>query len=69
MCGLQDLGSVADLLNQYRVFYELPDDLGTSRAFIRANLQDQRSRIFLDLNDEDERWPSPSSSSPSAPWP
>lgn len=51
-CGLQDLDPVADLFNQYRVFYELPDDLGASRAFIRANLQEQRSRIFLVLDDD-----------------
>lgn len=50
-CGLKEVDQAAMLFNQYRIFYELADDLDTSREFLRANLQDHRSRIFLMLDD------------------
>ncbi|MDR0279416.1 MAG: GNAT family N-acetyltransferase [Paucimonas sp.] len=51
-CTLKDLDQVAPLFNQYRIFYELPDDLDTSRDFLQTNLQDNRSRIFLLVDDQ-----------------
>jgi ribosomal protein S18 acetylase RimI-like enzyme len=51
-CTLQDVDCAASLFNQYRMFYELPDDLGKSRDFLRANLAQRSSRVFLVLNDE-----------------
>jgi ribosomal protein S18 acetylase RimI-like enzyme len=51
-CTRQDVDSAANLFNQYRMFYELPDDLETSRDFLRANLERRRSRIFLVMNEE-----------------
>jgi GNAT superfamily N-acetyltransferase len=53
-CTLQDVGGAASLFNQYRMFYELPDDLDKSRDFLRANLEQERSRIFLVVNEEME---------------
>lgn len=51
-CTLQGVDSAASLFNQYRMFYELPDDLGKSRDFLRDNLEQQRSRVFLVVNDD-----------------
>lgn len=51
-CTLEQLNDVATLFNQYRIFYELPDDLETSRDFLQANLENNRSRIFLLLDDD-----------------
>jgi len=51
-CTLQGVDSAASLFNQYRMFYELLDDLGKSRDFLRDNLEQQRSRIFLVVNDD-----------------
>jgi ribosomal protein S18 acetylase RimI-like enzyme len=53
-CTRQDVDRAANLFNQYRIFYELPDDLAKSRDFLRANLEQQRSRIFLVMNEEKE---------------
>ena len=46
------LDTLARLFNQYRIFYELPDNLPASREFIRQNLEQQRSRLLLLLDDE-----------------
>jgi len=51
-CTTQQLDQAAALFNQYRIFYELPDDLERSRAFLQANLNDSRSRIFLVQDDD-----------------
>ncbi|OLS62651.1 GNAT family N-acetyltransferase [Pseudomonas putida] len=51
-CSLKDVDPAAVLFNQYRVFYELADDLPASREFLRINLQERRSRIFLVLDGE-----------------
>ncbi|MHA6195029.1 N-acetyltransferase family protein [Pseudomonas wadenswilerensis] len=51
-CTLKDLDQAAGLFNQYRIFYELPDDLASSRDFLKANLDGKRSRIFLVLDDQ-----------------
>lgn len=51
-CTHQDVDCAVYLFNQYRIFYELPGDLEQSRDFLRANLEDQRSRIFLVANED-----------------
>lgn len=50
-CSLKDVDPAAVLFNQYRIFYDLPDDLAASRDFLKANLQESRSRIFLVLDE------------------
>jgi len=50
-CTLNELNAAAALFNQYRIFYDLPDDLEKSRDFLRNNLQNNHSRIFLSLDD------------------
>jgi len=51
-CSIKDLDQAATLFNQYRIFYELPNDLEKSRVFLQANLQQRRSRIFLVLDND-----------------
>jgi len=51
-CTRQNVESATNLFNQYRMFFELPDDLDKSRDFLRANLEQQRSRIFLVMNED-----------------
>ncbi|MCQ9426896.1 hypothetical protein NRB16_25625 [Pseudomonas sp. LJDD11] len=53
-CAVKDSDSAAHLFNQYRIFYQQPDDLETARAFIRRNIEDRVSRVFL-LLDEDQK--------------
>lgn len=48
------INTLVDLFNAYRVFYEQPSDLGTARSFIEKNLQQNRSQIFLLLDDENK---------------
>ncbi|WP_256659871.1 N-acetyltransferase [Pseudomonas sp. LS-2] len=38
-CARQNVDSAANLFNQYRMFYELPDDLDKSRDFLHAKLE------------------------------
>ncbi|NWC96305.1 MULTISPECIES: GNAT family N-acetyltransferase [unclassified Pseudomonas] len=51
-CSIEHAEASAVLFNQYRIFYELPDDLAAAQEFISANLTHARSRIFLVLDDE-----------------
>ncbi|SEJ77818.1 hypothetical protein [Pseudomonas sp. NFR16] len=51
-CTRQDVDITAKLFNFYRMFYELPDDLDKSRDYHRFNVQQERSRIFLEVNDD-----------------
>lgn len=51
-CSIKDVERAAVLFNQYRIFYELPDDLNKSRDFLQANVQNNLSRIFLVLDNE-----------------
>ncbi|WP_110970633.1 GNAT family N-acetyltransferase [Pseudomonas huaxiensis] len=51
-CTLEQLNDAAVLFNQYRIFYELQDDLDKSRDFLRTNLENNRSRIFLVFDDD-----------------
>lgn len=47
----RDLEVISDLFNDYRIFYEQHSDLPACRAFIRENLKEGRSKIFLLLDD------------------
>ncbi|MFT3757800.1 GNAT family N-acetyltransferase [Thauera sp.] len=53
-CNETHLEVLAGLFNDYRIFYEQPDDLPAARAFIRQNLVEQRSRLFLLVDDRGE---------------
>lgn len=53
-CTRQDVHIVANLFHQYRMFYELHDNLDNSRDFLRARLEQQRFRIFLVVNEDKE---------------
>ncbi|MDE1166447.1 MAG: GNAT family N-acetyltransferase [Pseudomonas sp.] len=53
-CSLKDVDRVAQLFNEYRVFYELADDLAASRGFIQGNLEKKASRVFLLLDDDQQ---------------
>ncbi|MCW8197159.1 GNAT family N-acetyltransferase [Verminephrobacter aporrectodeae subsp. tuberculatae] len=50
-CTEAQLDIIAELFNDYRIFYEQASDLPASRAFIEKNLKQQRSKIFLLLDD------------------
>ena len=52
-CELRHLESAAQLFDQYRRFYEQASDLDGARSFISANLDQQRSQIFLLLDERD----------------
>ena len=45
--GLPDLDAVAELFNQYRIFYDQPDDLSAARHFIADRITNLQSVIFL----------------------
>lgn len=53
-CTLAHLDAQTELFNAYRIFYQLPDDLTQSRAFIAQNLSEGRSKIFMLTNDDGE---------------
>ncbi|AAZ37876.1 GNAT family N-acetyltransferase [Pseudomonas savastanoi pv. phaseolicola] len=53
-CELQHLDAAAYLFNQYRMFYQEADDLPTARDFLKSNLDNQTSRIYLLLDDQNE---------------
>lgn len=46
------LQPTAELFDQYRMFYEQPSDIAGATAFIQANLEHERSQIFLLLDDD-----------------
>jgi ribosomal protein S18 acetylase RimI-like enzyme len=50
-CTAAQLDILAELFNNYRIFYEQTNDLAASRAFIEQNLAQQRAKIFLLLDD------------------
>lgn len=51
-CTEAHLDVLSELFNDYRIFYEQPSDVPACRAFIHQNLQQNRSKIFLLLDDE-----------------
>lgn len=52
VCTEAQLDVVSALFNDYRIFYEQASDVPACRAFILQNLQQNRSKIFLLLNDQ-----------------
>ncbi len=50
-CTEANIDNLAQLFNEYRIFYEQEDNVPASRAFIQQNLAQGRSRIFLLLDD------------------
>ena len=51
-CDQGQLDILAELFNEYRIFYEKETDLAASRTFIQQNLAQARSKIFLLLDEE-----------------
>lgn len=51
-CDEAQLDILAELFNDYRIFYEQETDLAASRAFIQRNLVQARAKIFLLLDQE-----------------
>ena len=47
---IDDLDAVADLFDRYRVFYNQPSALDTSRSFIEKRLQNRDSNIFVAID-------------------
>jgi ribosomal protein S18 acetylase RimI-like enzyme len=50
----KDLAALAQLFDAYRQFYERQPDLPGAEAFLRTNLEEQRSVIFLALEPASE---------------
>lgn len=46
-CTAQDVQCAAALFNAYRMFYEQESDLPACHAFIKDNVENRRSRVFL----------------------
>ncbi len=51
-CDETQLDILAELFNEYRIFYEQENDLAASRVFIQQNLAQARSKIFLLFDEE-----------------
>lgn len=47
LAGLEDLDRLAPLFNDYRQFYEQPDDLSLARRFLQERLQRAESVVLL----------------------
>lgn len=45
--GVEELDGVAQLFNQYRIFYKQPSDLEKAKAYLEARLINNESIIFL----------------------
>ncbi len=44
---LEDIDSLAELFDQYRVFYEKPSDLATAKEFLRDRISADESVVFV----------------------
>jgi len=53
-CTEAHLDAVSELFNDYRIFYEQTSDVLACRTFILQNLQENRSKIFLLLDDRSQ---------------
>jgi len=51
-CSEAQLDILTELFNEYRIFYEQPGNLAVCRSFIKKNLQQNRSNIFLLFDDD-----------------
>ena len=52
-CQPDRLKETANLFNAYRMFYEQGSDLDGAYAFLKDNLDNERSIIFLLIDDDD----------------
>lgn len=50
----QDIPSIVEIFNLYRIFYEQESNLENCEIFITANLKQDRSEIFLLSDDNDQ---------------
>lgn len=50
-CNMEHAQSAAELFDQYRMFYEQESDLSGCYAFIKENIENARSKIFLLYDD------------------
>lgn len=50
----ENVAMVADLFNQYRVFYGHESDIGVATTFIQERLENNESIVFLALNEQGE---------------
>ena len=48
---LMDLNHLAELFDQYRVFYKKKSDLESARLFLKTRIEKKESEIFLAFND------------------
>lgn len=51
--GLEELDLVAQLFDQYRVFYKQPSNIEAASSYIRERMEKEESIIFLALEKED----------------
>jgi len=49
---LSDLRSLAELFNQYRVFYKKESDLAGAQSFLKERIERNESEIFVSFNEE-----------------
>lgn len=49
---LSDLRSLAELFDQYRIFYKKESDLVGVEAFLKERIEKNESEIFISFNDE-----------------
>lgn len=47
-----DLNQLADLFDQYRIFYNKESDVASSKTFLSARIENEESVIFVSENDE-----------------
>jgi len=50
--GIEHLETLADLFNQYRVWYHQQSDLEGARNFLGERIRNGESKMFLALNDD-----------------
>lgn len=52
--NINHLEAVAQLFNQYRIFYDMPSALEACKDFIEKRIRKDESVIFIAINDEGE---------------
>jgi GNAT superfamily N-acetyltransferase len=50
--GLEHLGEISTLFNQYRIFYQSPSDLGAAQKFLQARFEREESILFVARSDD-----------------
>jgi ribosomal protein S18 acetylase RimI-like enzyme len=49
--SLEDVESIADLFNDYRIWYEMKGDLPAAKEFLAARLKNGESQIFVGIDE------------------